>query len=178
VTRCSILVLAGCAVLAGCGSLRTFESVEPAPWVQAGVPQPASDIESLLMYFSHLRKLPGAELGREHESARQAYNRARSDFNRVRFAMVLSLPHTAFIDEGRALELLDPVAKNQSAQLRGLAQLLSSHLYEQKRLSANVQGLQQKLDALKSLERSLSGRVAARHADDDNGTQRHSGGGR
>jgi len=123
--------------------------------VQAGAPQPASDTESLLSYYQHLRRLPGAELGREHETARLAYARARTDFNRVRFAMVLSQPNAAFADDGRALELLDPVAKNPGARLQGLAQLLSSNLQEQKRLNASVQGLQQKLDALKSLERNM-----------------------
>ena len=148
-------VIAGCAALAGCAGLRGFEGQEPAPWVQATAPQPASDTESLLIYYQHLRKLPGAELGREHETARLAYTRARTDFNRVRFAMVLSQPNAAFADEGRALELLDPVAKNPGARLQGLAQLLSSGLQEQKKLNASVQGLQQKLDALKSLERNM-----------------------
>jgi hypothetical protein len=69
--------------------------------------------------------------------------------------MVLSQPNAAFADDGRALELLDPVAKNPGARLQGLAQLLSSNLQEQKKLNASVQGLQLKLDALKSLERNL-----------------------
>ncbi|HET9403893.1 MAG TPA: hypothetical protein VFO57_04885, partial [Burkholderiales bacterium] len=54
-----------------------------------------------------------------------------------------------------ALELLDPVSKNPNGHLGGLAYLLISHLQERKRLDANAQGLQQKLDALRSLERSL-----------------------
>ena len=69
--------------------------------------------------------------------------------------MVLALPGTANGDEGRALELLEPVAKNPNGRLGGLAYLLISHLQERKRLDAAAQGLQQKLDALRSLERSL-----------------------
>ena len=146
----------GCAVvIAGCGVVRIAEPLEPAPWVQAGTPHPASDAESLLLYFQHLRRLSGAEVSREHEAAREAYARVRTDFNRVRLAMVLSLPNSAFTDDGRALELLEPVAKNPGARLQGLAQVLSSNLQEQKKLNASVQGLQQKLDALKSLERSM-----------------------
>jgi len=148
-------LLAGCAALAGCTGLPGFGDKEPAPWVQASVPQPASDAESLLLYFQHLRKLPSAELGRELETVRYAYARARTDFNRVRFAMLLSLPNAAFTDEGRALELLEPVAKNPGARLQALAQLLSSNLQEQKKLNAGLHGLQQKLDALKSLERNM-----------------------
>ncbi|MBI1965299.1 MAG: hypothetical protein HYV99_00785 [Betaproteobacteria bacterium] len=147
--------LACAALLAGCGVLRGLEDQQPAPWVQAGAPQPASDAESLMLYFQHVRKLPGAELGREHETARQAYARARSDFNRVRLAMVLALPNAPFGDEPRALELLDPVAKNPNGRLQGLAYVLASHLQERRRLDASAQGLQQKLDALMSLERSM-----------------------
>lgn len=154
--NCFILLGIGCAaVVAGCGVLRIADPLEPAPWVQAGTPQPASDAESLLLYFQHIRKLSGADVSREHEAARQAHARARTDFNRVRLAMVLSLPGTTFNDDARALELCDAVAKHEGGRLQGLALVLGSHLQEQKRLTANAQGLQQKLDALKSLERSM-----------------------
>jgi hypothetical protein len=157
--RRAVLFPAGAAALGGCAVLQDilegFDTREPAPWVQAGAPRPASDTESLALYFQHIRKLAAADLGKEHETARQAYAQSRTDFNRVRLAMVLSLPNSAFNDDGRALELLEAVAKNQSSRLQGLALLLSSHLQEQKRMNANLQGLQQKLDALKSLERNL-----------------------
>ena len=159
-SRLGALALA-CGVLAGCGTLGAPESTEPAPVVQAepdgqaAMARPAANAESLLLYYRHLRRLTGADLVREHETARQAYARSRSDYECVRLAMVLSLPGAAFTDEGRALELLDPVSKNQGGQLQGLAYLLASHLQERRRLDASAQGLQQKLDALKSLERSM-----------------------
>lgn len=151
----AVVVAACAALLAGCAALGGIESQEPAPWVQAGSPQPASEIDSLLLYYQYIRKLPGPDLGREHETARQGYNGARTDFNRVRLAMVMSLPNSAFNDDVRALDLLEPVARNANGKLQGLALLLSSHLQEQKRLNANMYSLQQKLDALKSLERSM-----------------------
>jgi hypothetical protein len=156
VTNRLVLLGIGCAaVVAGCGVLRMAEPLEPAPWVQAGTPQPASDAESLLLYFQHIRKLSGAEVSREHEAAREAYARVRTDFNRLRLAMVLSLPGTAFYDDTRALDLCDTVSKHEGGRLQGLGLLLGSHLHEQKRLHASAQALQQKLDALKSLERSM-----------------------
>ncbi|MBM3357538.1 MAG: hypothetical protein FJY54_07405 [Betaproteobacteria bacterium] len=158
----TVAAVAGCALLAGCGLFPPLGTVEPAPAVQLAPtvapvepPRPAAELENLLTYFLQLKRLVGPELGREHDAARLAYSRARSDYNRVRFAMVLALPNTAFNDEGRALEVLEPVAKNQASSLHGLAQLLSAHLQEQRRLAANVQGLQQKLDALRTLERTL-----------------------
>lgn len=141
-------------VLAGCGLLSPFESDEPAPWVQAG-PQPVTGTESLLQYFQKIGKLPAGELGREHDAVRRAYARARSDFNRVRLAMVLSLPDTAVSDEARAIELLEPVMRNSKSTLNGLAVLMGTYLQEQRRLGSSVQSMQQKLEDLKSLERSL-----------------------
>jgi hypothetical protein len=149
------LAFAACALLAGCGLLRGPDSPEPAPWVQAGGPQPATPAESLLLYFAHLKRLATPELVKEHEAARQAYGRARTDFNRVRYAMVLALPGTAFADVARAIELLDPVAKNASGPLHALALVLAAQLQEQRRIEANAQALQHKLDALRALERTL-----------------------
>ena len=153
------MMLGGCAI---------FQPAEPAPEptpepvTQPSDPPPAplvrrpvSDAETLLSYFSQLRKLSTPELAREHDIARQAYGGARSDYNRVRLAMIMTLPNTAFYDEPRALDLLEPLARNSGAPLSGLALLLASQLQERKRLDANAQALQQKLDALKSLERSL-----------------------
>ena len=149
------VVLVACCWLGGCGALRGLENQEPAPWVQAGAPQPGSNAESLLLYFQHVRKLPGAELAKEHDAARQSFARSRADFDRVRLAMVISIPGASFSDDGRAMELLEPVAKNPNGQLQGLAYLLAVQLQERRRLDANAQGLQQKLDALKSLERRM-----------------------
>jgi phage shock protein A len=93
--------------------------------------------------------------------------------------MALAVPGSPPGEELRALELLDPVVKNQSAALHGIAFLMVAYIQEQRRLFAqvqglqqnnqglqqnvqalqqNVQGLQQKLDALRTLERSLTER--------------------
>lgn len=134
----------------------------PPPRVEAPAPPLPGELERLLSYFEQIKKLPSPELGREHESARAAFSRTRSDFDRMRLAMVLSIPNTALSDDQRAVDLLDPLLKNQNSSFRGLASLMSAHLQERRRLESgmqslqqNVQGLQQKLDALMSLERSL-----------------------
>lgn len=151
----AVLGLVCGALLAGCAVLPGLESREPAPWVPAGSPQPASDAESLLLYYQHVRRLDPAELGREHEMARQALAQSRSDFNRIRFAMVLALPNTSLTDEPLALELLQPVTRNPNGRLQGLASMLLTQLQERRKLDAGMQALQQKLDALRSLERSM-----------------------
>jgi hypothetical protein len=144
----------GCLVLlGGCAALQDVETQQPVPAVQAE--RPISDVESLLLYYRHIGKLKENQLSREHEISRRAYARERSDFNRIRLAMLLGLPNTALSDNVRALELLEPVAKNESGEFSALAVLLAVQLHERQRLDASAQDLQQKLDALKSLERSM-----------------------
>jgi predicted outer membrane protein len=138
-----------------------------------------AELEMLFSDFERLRRLPSAELAREQEVARQAFNQSRSELARVRYAMALAVPGSPPGEELRALELLDPVVKNPSAALHGIAFLMVAYVQEQRRLFAhvqglqqnnqglqqnvqalqqNVQGLQQKLDALRTLERSLTER--------------------
>lgn len=146
------LALVTCGALAGCSTLQGPDA-DSAPGTQTA--RPIDGADALLVYYQHLKKLSGGDLARELESARHAYVRTRTDYERVRFAMVLSLPGYSFSDEARALELLDPVSKNPNGQLQSLAYLLAAHLQERRRLDASTQGLQQKLDALRSLERSM-----------------------
>jgi len=150
-----------CGALAGCSALGPSDGVEPVPAKVPVTEAPAEarpvarPADTLLLYFQHLKRLSAADLVREHDATRQAYGRSRADYDRVRYAMVLSLPGAAFSDDGRALELLEPVAINQNGELQGLAYLLTNQLQERRRLDANAQALQQKLDALRSLERSM-----------------------
>lgn len=151
----------------------------PRPEPVAPVPAPAakpSEADILLVDFERLRRLPAAEVVREQETARQAFNQSRSDAARVRFAMTLAIPGISGNDDVRALEFLEPLVKNPIAGLHGLAFLLSAYIQEQRRLTTqlqglqqnvqglqqNVQALQQKLDALRSLERSLTERQPPR----------------
>jgi hypothetical protein len=183
---CALLAL----FLAGCSTLRDIEPGESpavvdkvlpdeevradkeAPPYQEARPDKKArpdDLDRLLNYFVRIRKLPTVEQGKEREGAQKAYLDSPSEYGRVRLAMLLSLPGTTFGDEARALELIEPVAKNQRALLHPLAILLGTYIQEQRRLSGsvqglqqnlqglqqNLQGLQQKIDALKSLDRSL-----------------------
>ncbi|HSG65884.1 MAG TPA: hypothetical protein VLD39_12825 [Gammaproteobacteria bacterium] len=149
----STWILASFLLLAGCEALQESGTREPAPAIE--MRRPVSDVESLLLYSRHLGRLKEDQLGRELEIARAAYAREGSEFNRVRLAMLLGQPNTPLTDNARALELLEPVVKNQTSEFSALASLLAAQLQERKRLDANTQDLQKKLDALKSLERSM-----------------------
>lgn len=162
-----VSALAGCAALTGTEVEAPEPQAEPTPSEaeapEAPEPQgkvtsvraPETELDRLLNYFQYVRKLTGAELNREHENVRAAFGRTKGDFDRVRLAMILAMPNTPASDDARALDLLEPLMKNENSNLRGLVVLMSAYVQEQRRLGASVQGLQQKLNALKSLERSL-----------------------
>jgi hypothetical protein len=185
IRKAALAVIGMC--LAGCVALErpesetapdTWPAVKPsAPKLVVEPEQPT--VDTLLAEFERFRRLSAADLAREQEAARQAFTQTRSDAARLQLAMALSAPGSGAVDETRALELLEPLAKNPLAPLHGLAFVLSAHIQEQRRLVAqlqtlqqnnqglqqnvqalqqNVQGLQQKLDALRTLERSLSER--------------------
>lgn len=147
-------VLLAALPLAGCGALRGIDAGDGTAAVtdlRGDDTAPAK----VLAHYARARQLAGPELAREQETARRALARTKSDANRVRYALLLTL---APGEEARALELLEPVTRNGESALRGLALLMTALLQEQRRLDANAQGLQQKLDALLTLERSMTGR--------------------
>ena len=59
--------------------------------------------------------------------------------------MLVALPNTSLYDETRALDLLDPIAKNGDPRLSGLAWLLISQIQERRRLDATAQALERSL---------------------------------
>jgi hypothetical protein len=143
-----LLITLVALLAAGCGALR---SPGGEPWVKSENLQPVGEVESLLRHFEYVRKLAPADLAKEHETARQLFARSHTDFHRVRYAVVLSVAGTGFSDDARALELLDPLLKNSGAPLHNLAFVVAAQIQEQRR----AQGLQQKLEALKSLEKKM-----------------------
>lgn len=139
-------------LLAGCTAMRPADP----PAVAAPVIEDnrGDDAAKVLAYYAQLRQMSGPEQAREHESAKRALAKSRSDVNRLRYALLLTLPGAPVGEDPR--ELLEPVARGGDSSLRGLAALMMTFLQEQRRLETSAQGLQQKLDALLTLERNMS----------------------
>mgnify|MGYP000126633066 CR=1 FL=1 len=131
-----------------------------------------ADSAEVLAYFQRIKGLSGDALAAEHAAASQALTKRRSDVNRLKLALLLSLPRTPFKDEGRAAALANEVANNKAAdapEMKHLALLLAAIANEQKQQEERWQqlaqkqkddekraeALQQKLDALKSIEKDL-----------------------
>ena len=119
-------------------------------------------VMTLLDGFQRWHAMPADDQARELTMANSAYIREAGDSERLRLALLLSMPNTAFRDDGRALSLLEPVLAapaNPPGPLKQLAFVLQTQLADRMRALRDEQKradeLSQKLDALRKLERSL-----------------------
>ncbi|MEO8135098.1 MAG: hypothetical protein ABI831_14085 [Betaproteobacteria bacterium] len=147
------------------------QPIKPEPPVPVVTPPPVlepqkvnEEAEEALALLADLQRLVFAgadEQKRELAAASQALSRQRSDSARLRVGLLQSLPGNG-ADETRALSTLDPLIKQGNGPTRMLATLLVAQLTERQRVLRDerrrAEDLQQKLDALKALERSLLGR--------------------
>lgn len=163
------------AALGGCAHPEQRAAPARGVWdnlsTLSGLPRGADAVE-VLAYFQHIKTLPATALAAENAAAAQALSKQRSDSNRLKLALLLLLPNTAFKDEARAAALADEVLNNKAADtphLKNLALLIAAVANEQKRQEERflqlaqkqkddekrADALQQKLDALKSIEKDL-----------------------
>lgn len=169
----SQLLLCGLC-LGACAQLEQRAAPANGAWNSPATASEAhgADSAEVLAYFQRIKGLSVEGLAAEHAAAAQALARRRSDVNRLKLALLLILPRTAFKDEGRAAALANEVVNNKAAdapELKNLALLLAAIANEQKQQEERLQqlaqkqkddekraeALQQKLDALKSIEKDL-----------------------
>ena len=148
----------GVLASSGCSVFRGTEVSPELPPDRGSPGESSAPLENALAYFQRLHNLSGSDLRREREAAQQAFAASASELNRVRLALVLSMPAAPFKDERRALELLEPMTRGSNGSytpLRRFALVIQSFVREQNKLAGDTQALKDKLDALKSLEKSL-----------------------
>ncbi|MGH8751335.1 MAG: hypothetical protein ACREUV_06490 [Burkholderiales bacterium] len=126
------------------------------------VTRSTSEVEDYLAYYSYAANLSGEDLKKEYGALNQTYAKRKSDANRVRLALLLSLPGTGFRDDARALGLLKEVKTSENSELKDFTSLLAAHIAEHRKQEEKIkteQGradeMEQKLEALKSIERSI-----------------------
>ena len=171
----SIVVLA--TLIAGCVTT-TEPSTRRDPWYQAVVEPMLDDNTRALRFCEDALKLKGPELTRALNSTRQEFEKDKSELNRVRLALLLSLPGTAFYDDQAALNLVQPFLNDkryENSVLRPLALMLHAQISELKRLDEALQqqtarareeqrradALQQKLEAILEMEMKMIEREQA-----------------
>jgi chromosome segregation ATPase len=152
----------------------------------AASPAPRPQAESLIAYLARLRGMNEAALAAEAARQKQLAARASDDMTRLKAALALALAMQS--DESDILALADPLARkeNATADVRAMASFLQVLANERRRLKESATAartslrderraleaqkqradasqeraaqLQQKLDALTELEKSLSDR--------------------
>ena len=138
----------------------------PATAQEAPAAPPVSEDEqqalALLADLQRYATAPADELRRELASVNQASNpRARTDVNRIRLAVLLTMPNAGPPDDGRALALLESVTGKTggASPLKQLAMVLYAQIVERVRNVAEERKrtalAQEKLDQLRAVERSL-----------------------
>ncbi|MEW6314568.1 MAG: hypothetical protein AB1513_11110 [Pseudomonadota bacterium] len=168
----ALIHLSWLMLLAGCHAVQMPFQARPGETLQSAageeIPDDSETVAMLLAYFDTARKMSPPELARASERTRQAYTRENSTLLRLQLALLLSMPQNPQRDDARVLALLEPQLKD-SGSLHNFAMLLHAHVAEHKRLNESAEALdaktreeqkradilQQKLDALITLERSL-----------------------
>ena len=131
---------------------------------QAAAPQINEEEQQALALLVDLQRYAveaGEDLRRELAAANVALTRTRNDPNRIRVAMLLTLPAAGPPDDARALSLLEPVVgrSGNASPMKQIASLLYAQITERARSVREEQrrtaAAQEKLDALRAVERSL-----------------------
>ncbi len=169
--RASVLA-AGLLVftLSGCVAVPTREAAKPAATDTTAPPQPA-DLAGLTAYLSWLRKQPPEQLHRLRDTAESQPAAQRTDFDRLRLAMLLSLPKAHDRDPARAQTLLGEIVGGDSgnSDLKSFARLMLWNLEEREQLRKTYdrelalerdqrRKLQHQLQELKAIEEQLNRR--------------------
>jgi hypothetical protein len=138
---------------------------EPAPPSVPTAPPISEEAQQALYLLGEMQRVSALtpdEQKHEYGVVNQMVAKNRSDALRIKLAWLLMLPPLQ--DDARALSLLETVAGKSpgASPLKQLAALLGGQLSERLRLLREEQKkseqLQQKLDGLKAIEKSLLGR--------------------
>jgi hypothetical protein len=144
------------------------EPPPPVVIIQQAPPAPAPPVneeeQQAIALLADLQRYAGEssdDLRRELAAANQAVNRARTDANRIRLAVLMTLPAAGPPDDVRALALLESVIGKSAgtSPVKQLAVVLYLQVAERTRGIAEEKkksaAAQEKLDQLRAVERSL-----------------------
>ena len=156
-------VLAAAALLSACSVLSQFR---PSAHLATCPPPPGIALSSnqAMRYYTCLGTLADADINKEYQATNRSFATTGSDSDRVKLAMLLSLPNTSFQSIAEALKLLqDPPANPASPPpaLHNLARMLNMMLTEQQRESDTSNDLARALAAEKAHSEFLQGKIDA-----------------
>lgn len=131
----------------------------PAPPMQVLARVEATEGERFFQYFAYIRSLPPEALRREYAQQEVAFAQSRSEEDRLRLALLLSLPDTDFGNRLYALELLQAYL-NEPEQHRtrflDIAVFLVTFIHSKKQVNAYESLAKRLQEALSDKERQLA----------------------
>lgn len=156
------VIVGGCALLPGAGQER---DAVPASVAGADRAQENAEVSSLLAYYQDLLEMPTEELRREHQNVSQAFLRDHGELMRLRLAMLMNVPGAAWRDDAKLAGLLEASASRKAppdSPRRQFVVFLLKQVAERLREQKRADELQQKLDSILAIERSLRSRQPQR----------------
>jgi hypothetical protein len=147
----SCIVVTALSLAAGCAQMRAT----------MGEDDQGRTLASLIGYAQNVAAMRPDAQRRELNDAKQTYTKDSGPYARLRLALLLSLPGTAFVDDVAAAGLLEPLIAAPTAEsprtdaLRQLAAWLHAQLAERTREQKKSAQLKDQLDALRAIERTL-----------------------
>ena len=171
--KIKILLLVPVALLAACAL--EPKRAEPPPALVIVQPAPPSETDQLLTYMMQTRKLDARELANEREQLRAIFQADKSEFNRVKLALVIApAPLTSATaaanlttnanDDAELITLLEPLVNNNSASSTDA--LVVPQSFEIRALSTLIYGIAQDRKKLRDQWREAQARVNALRRDD------------
>lgn len=133
---------------------------EPPTTPATTEPTEEQQLSSVLADLQRYGAMTPDEIRREQNVVTQLLNRQRTDFNRIRLAVLLTLAKTPQ-DDQRAVQMLDGVVKSNpgSPAAKQLAAVVQVQVAERMRAVRDEQqkadAAQKKLEALRNMERDL-----------------------
>ncbi len=157
--------------IAGC-ALRPAQKTEmPVIYTEQTASALLSDIENLMRYYQMLQDKKPFELQWEYAYAKHHYRNDKNAENRFKYILLVILPNTHFRDTSLALNLLTnwPEDIPLSPNLTSFRKILTTSLKDLRSAKYNnqnllqklkaseerIKALQDKIDAIKSMERQL-----------------------
>lgn len=150
-------------------------ALEPASSLPESPPPPEpliSDLDRAARFFSRIRALDATLIGDEIMAAQRSFSENPSDFNRLCLAMAMAQAPGTTRDDEKILGILSPMiggAPIENSPIRFVANLLHSEVVEHRRVGELLRQntlklkeeakrndlLQQKLNAILEMEKSL-----------------------
>jgi len=158
------VTIACAAALAACAPAPSLTSAPTSP-SPTREDRESRQVLELIGYTQRVAALQPDEQQRELNASNQIFSKDRGAYGRVRLALLLSLPGTAFVDDARAVGLLEPLTSAETAAsspMRQFAGLLHAQISERLREQRRAMQLKEQLDALKDVERKIIEREQTR----------------